>query len=81
MLPLNIFWEQHNSQYICNKRLQGDCLTRIACKAVYKSLLNEALFQATSTSNYQTPSLNIFTAMNPTECKKINVEKIKDKKL
>ena len=42
-----------------NESLQNDCLTRIACKTVFKSLLNGTLFQTTSVSNCRAPSPNI----------------------
>ena len=34
--------EKHSSRYIYNESLQDNRLTRIACKTVFKSLLNEA---------------------------------------
>ena len=69
MLPINIIsgttqfvlyiqWEFAVWLFIYNESLQGDCLTRITCKTVLTSLLNEVIFQATSASKYQTPSPN-----------------------
>ena len=40
------------------KVYEDDCLTRIACKTIFKSILNETLLQVTSTSNYWTLSPN-----------------------
>ena len=46
MLPINIFprTAQFTPHYIYNECLQDDCLTRTACKTVFKTYLNEGLF-------------------------------------
>ena len=78
MLPINIFQEQHNSHYIHNENFQDECLTRISCKTVFNSLLNEALFEATSVPNYQTPSSNTgWFSGTSTEWEKTNAQKLK----
>ena len=50
MLPINIFprTTQFTPHYIYNECLQDDCLTRTACKTVFKTYLNEGLFKTTS---------------------------------